>query len=446
MTPAIALAGVTRRFAGATALADVSLEVGAGEMFGLIGPDGAGKTTAIRLMCGLLRPDAGSVRVLGRDPVREHRHVTGQVGYLSQRFSLYGDLTVDENIAFFAEVHGRAAYHARRGRALHLGARAHADGARRRASGSAVARGRVHRASVREGRLRMKRLSLGLALALTTAAGAGAQDAPPLRLTLDEAQARALDASHRLAAERALGAAAAADVTVAAVAGRPSVALEAAYTRTNHVMEFVVPGPAGGLRVLYPDVPGNYGTRLGLRWPVYTGGRAEALLRAAKATAGATAEEVRVAQVDLRLDVARAFWALVSADAVVAVIARGVDRGLAHLSVAQERLANGLVAPNEVASARAQGGRRGAPGRHRALRGGGGLPARGSVGGVLGCECRPAASTRCRAAGSGGSFTRCPEPASPCSSPPTISTRRSTAIAWPSSTPAAWPRSAPSAS
>ena len=120
MTPAITLAGVTRRFGGATALAGVDLEVGAGEMFGLIGPDGAGKTTAIRLMCGLLRPDHGSVRILGRDPVREHRHVTGQVGYLSQRFTLYGDLTVDENIAFFAEVHGRAAYHARRDQLLDM--------------------------------------------------------------------------------------------------------------------------------------------------------------------------------------------------------------------------------------------------------------------------------------------------------------------------------------
>jgi ABC-2 type transport system ATP-binding protein len=88
------------------ALRDVSMSVEEGEMFGLIGPDGAGKTTAIRLMCGLLKPDAGTVRILGRDPVKDHRHVTQTIGYLSQRFSLYGDLSSDENIAFFAEIHG----------------------------------------------------------------------------------------------------------------------------------------------------------------------------------------------------------------------------------------------------------------------------------------------------------------------------------------------------
>ena len=81
-------------------------------MFGLIGPDGAGKTTAIRLMCGLLHPDAGEVRVLGLDPVATHRALTERVGYLSQRFSLYGDLTIDENIAFFAEIHGVRDYRA----------------------------------------------------------------------------------------------------------------------------------------------------------------------------------------------------------------------------------------------------------------------------------------------------------------------------------------------
>jgi ABC-2 type transport system ATP-binding protein len=89
-------------------------------MFGLIGPDGAGKTTTIRLICGLLHADAGQVTVLGHDPVRDHRLLTERVGYLSQRFSLYGDLTVDENIAFFAEVHGVGTYRARRDQLLEM--------------------------------------------------------------------------------------------------------------------------------------------------------------------------------------------------------------------------------------------------------------------------------------------------------------------------------------
>jgi ABC-2 type transport system ATP-binding protein len=105
MTP-IELNSVTKKYGDIVAVRDVSLAVNPGEMFGLIGPDGAGKTTTIRLMCGLLKTDRGTIRVLGRDPVREHREVTRSVGYLSQRFSLYGDLSIDENIAFFAEIHG----------------------------------------------------------------------------------------------------------------------------------------------------------------------------------------------------------------------------------------------------------------------------------------------------------------------------------------------------
>ena len=120
MTPSMAFEGVGKRFGAVTALQAATLDVRPGEMFGLIGPDGAGKTTAIRLMCGLLRPDAGVVRVLGHDPVREHRRLTAEVGYLSQRFSLYGDLTVDENIAFFAEVRGVAAYRQRRDQLLQM--------------------------------------------------------------------------------------------------------------------------------------------------------------------------------------------------------------------------------------------------------------------------------------------------------------------------------------
>jgi ABC-2 type transport system ATP-binding protein len=115
---AIALDRVTKRYGSTTAVRELSMSVERGEMFGLIGPDGAGKTTTIRLICGLLRPDAGTARVLGLDPVRAHRRLTESVGYLSQRFSLYGDLSVDENIAFFAEIHGMRDYRTRRDRLL----------------------------------------------------------------------------------------------------------------------------------------------------------------------------------------------------------------------------------------------------------------------------------------------------------------------------------------
>ena len=115
---AIALDRVTKRFGRTDAVRELSFSVDRGEMFGLIGPDGAGKTTTIRMMCGLLPAEAGQIRVLGHDPVREHRRLTESVGYLSQRFSLYADLSVDENIAFFAEIHGVRDHAARRDRLL----------------------------------------------------------------------------------------------------------------------------------------------------------------------------------------------------------------------------------------------------------------------------------------------------------------------------------------
>ena len=103
---ALELVRVTKRFGATEAVAGVTYAVGRGEMFGLIGPDGAGKTTTIRLLCGLLKTTSGSISVLGYDPVRQHHAITTKVGYFSQKFSLYGDLTIDENIAFFAEIHG----------------------------------------------------------------------------------------------------------------------------------------------------------------------------------------------------------------------------------------------------------------------------------------------------------------------------------------------------
>jgi ABC-2 type transport system ATP-binding protein len=117
---AIAFDAVVKTYGKVTALDRASFEIARGEMFGVIGPDGAGKTTAIRVACGLIPVDGGSVSVLGHDPLRQHRAVTQQVGYLSQRFSLYGDLTIDENIAFFAEIHGVARYQPARDRLLEM--------------------------------------------------------------------------------------------------------------------------------------------------------------------------------------------------------------------------------------------------------------------------------------------------------------------------------------
>jgi outer membrane protein len=176
----------------------------------------------------------------------------------------------------------------------------------------------------------------------------------PLRLTLQDAQTRAQRASHRLAELQAREAAASATVDVRAAADRPLVAVQGGYTRTNHVEEFVVPTASGPPRVLYPDVPDNWRTRLDLQWPIYTGGRSDALQRAARAEASAVTADVAAARSDLRLEVARAFWALVTARASLAVLERSVERAQTNVADVQQRLDAGLIPPNEVASAQAQ--------------------------------------------------------------------------------------------
>jgi ABC-2 type transport system ATP-binding protein len=116
----IAVTGLKRRFGAVVALDGLTFHVDRGEMFGLIGPDGAGKTTALRLICGLLKPDAGTVQLLGADPFRSTGVAAAGIGYVSQRFSLYGDLSIDENIEFFARIHGITDFAARRTRLLTL--------------------------------------------------------------------------------------------------------------------------------------------------------------------------------------------------------------------------------------------------------------------------------------------------------------------------------------
>jgi ABC-2 type transport system ATP-binding protein len=98
--------GLTRRFGALTAVDHLDLEVEAGEIFALVGPDGAGKTTTMRLLCGLMNPTEGQAIVVGHDVSKEPDSVKDQIGYMAQRFGLYSDLTVDENMAFYADLFG----------------------------------------------------------------------------------------------------------------------------------------------------------------------------------------------------------------------------------------------------------------------------------------------------------------------------------------------------
>jgi ABC-2 type transport system ATP-binding protein len=106
--------GLSRSFAAIPALQEVSFTVTPGELCAVVGPDGAGKTTLVRVLCGLLRPDSGELSVLSYSLPREARAVRRSVGYLSQGFTLYGDLSVDENLAFMARLHGVKDFAARR--------------------------------------------------------------------------------------------------------------------------------------------------------------------------------------------------------------------------------------------------------------------------------------------------------------------------------------------
>jgi ABC-2 type transport system ATP-binding protein len=118
MNSVINIENLKRSYGNIVAVNGVSYSVEKGEMFGLVGPDGAGKTTTIRMLTGLLNPDSGNAEVLGYDLKTQKNKIKDEIGYLSQRFSLYGDLTINENIEFFADIHGVKNFKERRNELL----------------------------------------------------------------------------------------------------------------------------------------------------------------------------------------------------------------------------------------------------------------------------------------------------------------------------------------
>src|SRR5205814_10621711 len=104
--PMIEVEGLTKRFGTFTAVDHVSLSVGKGSIFGFLGPNGSGKSTVIRMLCGILEPCEGTARIDGRDVVRDTESIKDIIGYMSQKFSLYDELTVNENLIFAGILYG----------------------------------------------------------------------------------------------------------------------------------------------------------------------------------------------------------------------------------------------------------------------------------------------------------------------------------------------------
>ena len=196
---------------------------------------------------------------------------------------------------------------------------------------------------------------LAAALLLYDGASTAAQDRPAATpLTVEDAVTRALVTSQRIAEATARQEGAQAATNLRRAAARPTVAVSGGYTRTNHVDEFGVPQPNGSIRLIYPDIPDNFFTRVAMQWPIYTGGRVDALARAADAEARASQAEIAIARADLRLEVVRVYWALATGTESVRVLEQAVERSVTHVRDMRSRFDSGLVPPNEVSNAEAQ--------------------------------------------------------------------------------------------
>ena len=205
----------------------------------------------------------------------------------------------------------------------------------------------------------MKKLVVALTLLVPSVVSAqppspaaSAAERPPL--TLDAAVAQGLANSERLAELQARSEAADYATEGRRDARLPIVSLQGGYTRTNHVDEFAVIAPGPSRVVVYPDIPDNFRSRLDLQWPIYTGGRTDALVEAATAERTAVGKDLAAARADLRLEITRAFYAALTARDTEDVLRRALDAAEAHLGDVRSRLASGLIPPNDVSSAEAQ--------------------------------------------------------------------------------------------
>ena len=166
---------------------------------------------------------------------------------------------------------------------------------------------------------------------------------------------------------RAREAATRAVVDQRAAAQKPIVGTQLGYQRTNHVNEFGL-GTGALFRVIFPDIPDNYRARIDLQWPVYTGGRLEALERAARAELESSGHELATVRADLKLEVTRAFWALLTARETAHVLEEALRRMDAQLADVRARFDAGFVPPNDVLSVEAQRARQVRQLRRRAAR------------------------------------------------------------------------------
>lgn len=176
----------------------------------------------------------------------------------------------------------------------------------------------------------------------------------PLSITLEDAISRALASSHRIDEATARHEATEAVSVQRRAAMLPKVATSAGYTNTNHVETFGILMPNNQLRVIYPDIPNNYRTRLEAQYPIYTGGRLDALAEAARKESAATTDDVGAIGSDVRLEVTRSFWNLVVADESSRVVDESLARMAAHLRDVRRQLTAGLVPPSDALSVEAQ--------------------------------------------------------------------------------------------